>query len=527
MGLPALVLWSSLASSAAALCPAEPDNDRFAIPEPAEDEAAEALWSDGAYFMSVYQAEKALDLGWLLRRARLRPPREAGNLDDFDETPDSAWFTNRRGCPGAGATGAGEPPEPPWLVVSGKGSGISSGFTVRDAAGRLFFVKFDPRGLRGMATNAELIVSRILREAGYNAPENHQVLIAAADIRLSIAAEIPGKYKVPRPMTRADLDAVLENAARVPDGRLLALASAALPGKPKGPFRYLGTRPDDPNDTVPHEDRRELRGLRLVMAWVNNTDARRGNTLDTFVAEDGRGYLRHHLLDFSSSFGSGTIGVKERWEGDAYFFDPPQVAAAALSLGLRVQAWERECAEFYPELGRFCAEGFDPEAWKTSYANPAFERLSARDAFWAARLVTSFSDADISRLVASGHFYTPGARARLERTLRARRDAIGRFGFDPRRVNPLDGFRLERREGGWSLLFADLAAERGLAPRAGTVYELAGLGWSSEERFFLPQAPPAELVLRTSRDGGRSWSRPLAVLLERGPDGPRLAGLHR
>jgi len=62
--------------------------------------------------------------------------------------------------------------------------------------------------------------------------------------------------------TRDDVDAMLEHVARKPDGTYRVVAGRLLPGKVIGNFRYRGTRPDDPNDPVPHEHRREVRALR-------------------------------------------------------------------------------------------------------------------------------------------------------------------------------------------------------------------------------------------------------------------------
>ena len=76
---------------------------------------------------------------------------------------------------------------------------------------------------------------------------------------------------------------------RSADGSYRAVAARAVPGRPLGGFRYYGTRPDDPNDIVPHEHRRELRALKVFGAWTNLVDMKAGNTLDTLVTDERRG----------------------------------------------------------------------------------------------------------------------------------------------------------------------------------------------------------------------------------------------
>ena len=123
-------------------------------------------------------------------------------------------------------------------------------------------------------------------------------------------------------MTRSDLDEVLR--ARAPERRRHRTApwpARLLPGKVLGGFRYHGTRPDDPNDIVPHEHRRELRALRVFGAWTNLTDMKAGNTLDTLVTENGRGVVRHYLQDVGSTFGIGANGPHECDEGWEYVYE--------------------------------------------------------------------------------------------------------------------------------------------------------------------------------------------------------------
>ena len=89
------------------------------------------------------------------------------------------------------------------------------------------------------------------------------------------------------------------------------MAAKLIPGRDLGGFRYFDTRPDDPNDIVPHQDRRVLRALRVFGAWTNLVDMKAGNTHDTLITENGKGVVRHYLQDVGSTFGTGANALRE------------------------------------------------------------------------------------------------------------------------------------------------------------------------------------------------------------------------
>ncbi|MBI4348884.1 MAG: hypothetical protein HY553_18750 [Elusimicrobia bacterium] len=492
----ALAAWLAASSFAAGR-----DNDDFDIPEPAAS-TGDLFWSDGAYWMSVHQAKKAFDPVWLLRKLGLlaRPP--AANVDAQDEVDDSTWFTNRHArrrlsAAELAAGPGGEPPRPPFSVRSAHPAAQTPRFVAEDALGRRIFFKLDALDRPGLSTNGEMIASRILHAAGYHVPSTFIVPLASGSLRLGEGAVVAGRYKGQElPMQPGHLESLLYLAPRGAGGGRFAVATLGLSGKPKGPFSYFGVRRDDPNDSVRHEDRRELRGLQLLFAWLNNTDSRRGNTLDMYVEDGGRRFLRHYLLDFSASFGSGNNEPKAPEEGHEYFFDAGAAFVSATTLGAWVKPWEASRADPYPELGPFDAEGFEPEFWKPSFANPAFERAAPADAYWAAKLVTSFTDEDLGAIASVGFFPTPGAREHLVKTLALRRDACGRRWLAAKDVAPLESFWVEDGE----LRFTDLAVERGYATTDATRYR--------EERRR------DRRLIRVSRDGGRTFGRPVSVWLD-------------
>ena len=65
------------------------------------------------------------------------------------------------------------PADGPWTVIAAKIDGVTPGFTVRDANGQVWFLKFDPPGYRAMATGTEIVVTKLMWALGYHVPEVH------------------------------------------------------------------------------------------------------------------------------------------------------------------------------------------------------------------------------------------------------------------------------------------------------------------------------------------------------------------
>jgi hypothetical protein len=305
-----------------------------------------------------------------------------------------------------------------------------------------------------MATAADVIVSRFLYAIGYNVPENYVVRTQLSSIRLSEKAKMTGENGT-RKMTWTDVRQMEKAIPHYPDGSIRIMASLKIAGEPAGPFFYDGTRKDDPNDLVLHENRRDLRALYVFYAWLNNTDARAENTFDVIVHEGGRSFLKHYLLDFGSALGSDGDSPKPVRLGHEFMMATPVEALRNIvTLGALPRPWERADFPDLPAVGNFAAEPFDPDHWASNYPNTAFMSRQPEDDFWAAEQVTAFSSDDIRAIVEAAQYSDPLVVQYMTNALADRRDKIGRLFFS--RVLPLDNFRIENDE----LRFDDLAVQR-------------------------------------------------------------------
>ena len=478
-----------------------------------------------------------------------RSDRPAVNVNTMDNVPDSAWFTNRIGRRpmtieeiAQGPNRLATPNVDPWPIVRGKSAGVTPGYRVTDPTGQLYQIKYDPPGNPEMESGAELIGAAIYHALGYNVVQGFIAEVDPAKIVIDAKATTVDLTGRRRRMTREDVDGVLARGARQPNGKYRALASRFADGKPLGHFRYAGTRPDDPNDIYPHEHRRELRGSRVFAAWLNHDDSRGINSLDMLEGQEKRQYIRHYMFDFGSIMGSGTNGPQAPRAGNEYILEWKPGFKTLATLGFYVRPW---ATVRYPKtarsVGPFEAEVFDPIAWRPEYPNPAFDNMQPADAFWAARLVSRFSNEAIRAIVAKARYSEAGAAEYVAATLIKRRDKVLKAWLTA--VNPLVEPTLEANG---VLTFENAAVTAGIASPPSS-YTLAWskfdnasgepIGSSEDTRASEPKAiAPARVVdgaqflsvsVRTVHRDYPNWNAPTTFHFRRTSDGWQPVGLER
>ena len=388
----------------------------------------------------------------------------ARDLNTIDEPMDGAWYTHRHYWNAMsdeqlrlGPGGKNPPSETgPWTVISAKTEGISPGFVMEDSRGVHYYAKVDPMSNPEMATGAEMIVTRLFYALGYHVPDCYLIHFTADKLVLGKDVKFRDSAGRERLMTQQDLDKLLARIPRSADGTYRGIVSVQIEGKPLGSFKYFDTRGDDPNDVVPHEHRRELRGLFVFAAWLNHNDSRSINTLDTLVEENGRAYVRHYLMDFGATLGSGSTIPKAARVGGEYYLDFKPAPKQIATLGLAVPHWAHARYPDYPAVGGFEAATFQPDRWLPDYPNAAFRNRLLDDEFWAAKQVMSFTNEQIRALVKVAQYSDPRAEQYIADTIITRRDKIGNVYLS--KTLPLDRFAVENGD----LIFHDLAREHGI-----------------------------------------------------------------
>jgi len=533
-----------------------PDSLSTKKPDPRKDNP----YGDAFNRLFTRNFVNTFDLAYQVRRAAGEKIR-AYDIDPQGEVVSSTWFTHRIGIGqltpqqvavgpnrGSGPDTVGE-----WLLIDMKKAGTAPGFRIRDANGEIYLIKFDPPGYPELSIGAEVVSTKLLHAAGYNVPENYISVLDPAKIHIANNVLFrPAGRKPERPITHSDLDSILSPFDRRPDGKIRVLASRQLPGVPLGGFKFKATRSDDPNDLVPHEHRRELRGFYVIGGWINHWDNNIGNTLDMYDTTAGQYHVKHYFVDFSNTLGSSGVGPQPSFRNNVRLFEFTRIFRNFVMLGFNTPVWEKYDTIPLPSVGSFESVTFDPAKYQFTYPALAFDYMTQEDAFWAAKIVTSFSDEHLLAAARAGQYSDPRAAAIIARTLAERRDRIGYVYF--RKTNPLDQFKLvQTGPDQYQLQFADLALQRGIdapapaqyrielpkkkhangnggdgAARLPSTFEQPRISFSSSD-VIAPDGNTSVLRLRTQRPSfKRGRSREMRIFLSRDEQGTlRIQGVDR
>jgi hypothetical protein len=508
-----------------------------------EPESQDASKAQPYFMVSLYEMTNNLFVTSGYKPTGVR----AQNINTIDEVPDSNWFTNRIGTTRvtvdeiARGTNRGAPPDPSrWTLTREKTAGSHPGFTARDAKGETWFLEFDPPYFPEGATGAVAVATKIFWAFGYNQVESFLSTFDPKRVDFDPKATIRRPSGARTRFTHDDMNAILERVARKPDGTYRVIAGRLLPGKILGGFQYDGTRPDDPNDVVPHEHRRELRALRVFGAWTNLTDLKASNTLDTLTTENGRTVVKHYLQDVGSTF--GMCNDLHEWDlSYEHFIQGDTTRKRLFSLGFALSPWQTIDYVEYPSIGKFEGDRFDPRLWRPQTPTTAYLELRDDDAFWAARRVAAFTDELIRAAVHTGEYSDPMAEKYLGDVLIKRRDKIKSIYLTA--VNPIVAPRLDATG---RLTFDNAAVAAGVASGPAT-YRAAWFRFDNatgetqplsqtqsetttiEAPAGLPATPGSFVAadLSVESEGHPTWRRPIRTYFRRGAAGWTLVGLER
>jgi hypothetical protein len=165
------------------------------------------------------------------------------------------------------------------------------------------------------------------------------------------------------------------------------------------------------------------------------------------------------------------------------------------------------------------------------------------DAFWAAKIVMSFTNEEIESIVKAAMLSDEEAEAYLIKTLLERRDKIGEYYLN--RLNPCDGFRLSDS----ALYFSNLSVKYGFGdpPRGYTsswwfydnremkpTEKIEGPVTHHNAFIALPEIlenSPAGtfcfVEIQPTDDAPVSWLNPVRVFLRKAYDGMKIVGIYR
>jgi hypothetical protein len=452
----------------------------------------------------------------------LSPRPEAADVNAMDDVARSSWFAPRQLDIGAMARGpdSSGPPLPPFTVIAESPMTLAGGaFSIVDSRGFKFEILIDPADRPEMRTATAAIAARLFWALGYGTLPTFILRARAEDFWRSEGSA-------------TDVPAILKSGSAPLLGYYRIAAVGWPPGVLLGYAPESGTRGDDPNDIIPHENRRTMRALAVFANWLALDGLGPAKTVDRYVGPPGEGHVVHFVVGLDEALGAANV-VRAS--------DPPPAVGGGspltrlLTLGLFPNPRPRATQIDFPAVGELPLD-VDPAAYFPSLPWEPAERLSGPDGYWAAKRMLSLSSTHVALAIAAGSISDPRAQRAIQVALEARRRKVASYWFG--RVTPLELVSVI----GSKVLLRDEAVQQGLAPPNVTDYRVnfltsdgdrLGEGFTQHPHgsvmvFTLPDA-----VLRrdyviaqvTARRSGRLLPRSFELHLSLGGQRPTAVGI--
>ena len=311
-----------------------------------------------------------------------RTPR-ARDVNALDEVPRSSYWLGAVTEPErlASAYAVAGPPRSPLVLKKDRGRTLE----IEDGRGYRYLLEADPDAEPNTRSAAAAISSRLLRALGYRSPEVWVV---------TPTASLPELGRAPA-----------WSATRWPVGIDL------------GPTPASERRSDDPNDRIEPTERRTLRVLGIVAAWLDIGDLGPAHLRDVYRGPPGKGHVEHYVVGLRTA-----LGVRHLIHGDGVETAAGTVRGSPLvnlvTLGLHRPATQIE-DEHSLRAFPLSAEGFD-----LGMPFDPIDHLLPGDEYWIAELLTHVSTKLLAAAVRAGSIADAGVARHLRRALEARRAAL-------------------------------------------------------------------------------------------------------
>jgi hypothetical protein len=450
---------------------------------------------------------------------------DADDVNAMDEVARSTWFVPRTADIGTMARGPETlgPPLAPFTVLPEPSMALGSGgFCIADSRGQKYEIAIDPADRPEMRTGATAIAARIIWALGYNTPPVFLIRARAEDFWRSEGSS-------------TDVTALLHAGPLPALGYYRLAAISWPPGVLLGYAPESGVRGDDPNDTLPHENRRTLRALKVFASWLALDGLGPAKTVDRYVGAPNEGHVVHYIVGLDEALGAANI-VRATDPPPAEGGGSPFTRLATLGLfpNLRRPPTQREMLA----LGEFPSD-VDPSSFAPPLPYEPADRLLAPDGYWAAKRILALSSAHLALAIAAGGISDPKTQQAMAVALEARRRKVASYWLA--RVTPLELLSVVRTK----VALRDEAVQNGLVAPNVTDYRVVFLNGDGEPvdvalalhphgsvvEFALPEraiAPARDyLIVRvTARRNGRLLPRVFELHLNlTQPGGPAVVGV--